>query len=106
MVIEFTCLYGILDFINDRQELQDALYSSPQSAPDTMAPAPEFASLLEPLRLGPITLKNRILMSALTRNRSVPTNVPNTVNVEYYKQRAAGGAGLIVTEGVLITPQG
>ncbi|PBK64933.1 flavo protein NADH-dependent oxidoreductase [Armillaria solidipes] len=55
-------------------------------------------ALLQPLQLGPITLKNRIFMSAMTRNRSVPTNVPNGINVEYYQQRAAGGAGLIVTE--------
>ena len=25
---------------------------------------------------------------------------------EYYAQRAAGGAGLIISEGTLITPQG
>ncbi|KAH7889993.1 hypothetical protein F5I97DRAFT_620641 [Phlebopus sp. FC_14] len=62
--------------------------------------------LLEPLRIGPHTLRNRILMSALTRSRSAPTNVPNSVNVEYYAQRARGGAGLITTEGTLVTPQG
>lgn len=44
-------------------------------------------------------------MSALTRNRSTDT-VPNQLMREYYTQRAAGGAGLIVSEGVLITPQG
>ena len=45
-------------------------------------------------------------MSAMTRNRSLPTTIPNETNVEYYKQRARGGAGLIVTEGILITQQG
>ena len=45
-------------------------------------------------------------MSALTRDRSVPTNVPNHVNLEYYEQRAKGGAGLIVSEGILIVQQG
>ncbi len=64
------------------------------------------AALFQPLKLGPLTLKNRIFMSALTRSRSVPTNVPNAINVEYYKQRAQGGAGLIVSEGVLVTQQG
>jgi len=44
-------------------------------------------------------------MSALTRNRSVPTNVPNSTNLEYYQQRAKS-AGLIITEGILITQQG
>jgi len=45
-------------------------------------------------------------MSALTRSRSVPTNVPNSLNLEYYTQRARGGAGLITTEGTLVVPQG
>jgi 2,4-dienoyl-CoA reductase-like NADH-dependent reductase (Old Yellow Enzyme family) len=45
-------------------------------------------------------------MSALTRSRSVPTNIPNDINLEYYTQRARGGAGLITTEGVLICQQG
>ncbi|KAK0447211.1 FMN-linked oxidoreductase [Armillaria borealis] len=58
--------------------------------------------LFQPLRFGPITLKNRIFMSAMTRNQSVPTNIPNGINTEYYRQRAEGGAGLIITEGVLI----
>jgi 2,4-dienoyl-CoA reductase-like NADH-dependent reductase (Old Yellow Enzyme family) len=44
-------------------------------------------------------------MSALTRNRSSAT-VPNEIMLEYYVQRAKGGAGLIASEGVLITRQG
>ncbi|KAK0460574.1 FMN-linked oxidoreductase [Desarmillaria tabescens] len=63
-------------------------------------------ALFQPLKLGPTTLRNRILMSALTQNRSVPTNVPNSLNAEYYRQRAEGGAGLIITEGVLVSQQG
>lgn len=45
-------------------------------------------------------------MASLTRNRSVPTNVPNDTNKEYYTQRAAGGCGLILAEGTLISQQG
>ncbi|KIK59288.1 hypothetical protein GYMLUDRAFT_245363 [Collybiopsis luxurians FD-317 M1] len=63
------------------------------------------ASLFQPVQLGSLTLRNRVFMSALTRNRSVPTNVPNSVNLEHYQQRAKS-AGLIVSEGVLITRQG
>lgn len=68
--------------------------------------APDVAPLFEPLALGPIVIPNRIIMAALTRSRSVPTNIPNELNLEYYIQRAKGGAGLIVTEGVLVSPQG
>ncbi|KAF9062320.1 hypothetical protein BDP27DRAFT_1336773 [Rhodocollybia butyracea] len=70
------------------------------SIPTTKSP------LSEPISFGSsLTLRNRVFISALTRNRSVPTNVPNDLNVEYYRQRARS-AGLIVTEGVLITQQG
>nr|GAT46855.1 predicted protein [Mycena chlorophos] len=61
--------------------------------------------LFKPLRLGSLTLQNRIGMSAMTRNRASGT-VPNDLMKEYYVQRTAGGTGLIVTEGILVSPQG
>ncbi|KAL0575124.1 hypothetical protein V5O48_006850 [Marasmius crinis-equi] len=64
------------------------------------------APLFQSLKVGSLTLKNRVVMSALTRSRSIQNATPNEVNVEYYRQRARGGTGLIVSEGVLITPQG
>lgn len=60
-------------------------------------------ALLGSLVIGGHTLKNRITMSALTRNRAVKT-YPTDLMKEYYVQRAS--SGLIVTEGVLITRQG
>ncbi|KAJ7643553.1 hypothetical protein FB45DRAFT_1020389 [Roridomyces roridus] len=62
-------------------------------------------ALFTPLKVGSVTVPNRIGMSALTRSRSSAT-VPNDIMKEYYDQRAAGGAGLIVTEGILVTRQG
>ncbi|KAF7341116.1 Artemisinic aldehyde Delta(11(13)) reductase [Mycena venus] len=64
-----------------------------------------MSTLFTPLKLGSTTIPNRIGMSALTRSRSSAT-VPNEIMLKYYVQRAKGGAGLIVTEGVLITRQG
>lgn len=48
-----------------------------------------------------IELKNRIVMAPMTRARN-PNSIPNEMNATYYRQRA--GAGLIVTEGVAISP--
>ena len=62
-----------------------------------------MASLFDPITIGDIPLKNRIVMAPLTRNRS-PGAVPNTLNVTYYEQRAT--AGLLITEGTAITQQG
>ncbi|KAK7472020.1 hypothetical protein VKT23_000129 [Stygiomarasmius scandens] len=62
--------------------------------------------LFTPFQLGPLTLRNKFLMAALTRDRNVPTNVPTDLMVEYYRQRAKGGASLIVTEGTVPSQQG
>ncbi|WP_174875247.1 N-ethylmaleimide reductase [Vogesella oryzae] len=59
--------------------------------------------LLTPLRLGAITLNNRVLMAPLTRLRNTePGDVPTALATEYYRQRA--GAGLIINEGTHISP--
>lgn len=57
--------------------------------------------LFRPFSLGKLELGNRIVMAPMTRNQS-PGNVPNDNVVEYYRRRAAGGAGLIVTEGTCV----
>lgn len=61
-------------------------------------------SLFNPLELGPLTLKNRIIMAPLTRSRAGEPRVPNAVMAEYYRQRA--GAGLILSEATSVTPMG
>ena len=61
--------------------------------------------LLTPVRLGALELKNRIVMAPLTRCRcDNPGFVPTPMMAEYYAQRA--GAGLIVSEGSIVSPQG
>lgn len=61
-------------------------------------------NLFTPLELGPYTLPNRIVLAPLTRNRAGKGNVPQAMNVEYYRQRASGG--LLITEASPISPQG
>lgn len=61
--------------------------------------------LFDPFVLGKLTLPNRVLMAPLTRSRATqPGDVPNDMNVEYYRQRA--GAGLIICEATQVSPQG
>jgi len=61
--------------------------------------------LFEPVRLGAVALPNRVLMAPLTRMRATaPGDVPNDLMRDYYVQRAA--AGLIVSEGTQISPEG
>jgi N-ethylmaleimide reductase len=60
--------------------------------------------LFEPYRLGVLRLANRIVMAPLTRNRAALGNVPSSLAVKYYAQRAS--AGLIITEATQVCPGG
>src|SRR5579875_1571953 len=60
--------------------------------------------LLDPIEIGGLRLPNRVVMAPLTRLRGTPDHVPTPVMVEYYRQRA--GAGLIISEGIPVSPQG
>ncbi|WP_411819198.1 NADH:flavin oxidoreductase [Hyphococcus formosus] len=55
--------------------------------------------LFEPAQLGSLALSNRIAMAPMTRSFS-PNGVPGDDVVGYYQRRAAGGVGLILSEGV------
>ncbi len=63
-----------------------------------------MSKLLEPLKVGALTLPNRVIMAPLTRLRGTVDHLPTPVMVEYYRQRA--GAGLILTEGTPVSPMG
>jgi 2,4-dienoyl-CoA reductase-like NADH-dependent reductase (Old Yellow Enzyme family) len=57
--------------------------------------------LSRPLTLGGLTVPNRIVMAPMTRQFS-PGGVPDEAVAAYYARRAAGGVGLIVTEGTYV----
>ena len=61
-------------------------------------------SLFDPIKLGAVTAKNRVLMAPLTRARATMDHVPTPMMIEYYRQRA--GAGLIISEATGISAQG
>jgi N-ethylmaleimide reductase len=61
-------------------------------------------SLLKPIALQSLQLKNRIVMAPMTRSRANNEgNLPNELMATYYRQRA--GAGLIISEGSQISKQ-
>lgn len=60
--------------------------------------------LFSSLKIGDLTLPNRIIMSPLTRARSGKDRIPNDLMAEYYSQRAT--AGLIISEATSVTPMG
>ena len=60
--------------------------------------------LFTPLKVGNITLNNRVVMAPMTRSRARKGDIADELTAEYYAQRAS--AGLIVTEGAQISVQG
>lgn len=59
----------------------------------------DVAILFEPIDLGNLSLSNKIVMAPMTRSFS-PGHVPSKDVAAYYRRRAEGGVGLILTEGV------
>ncbi|HEY0182663.1 MAG TPA: hypothetical protein VGC09_07620 [Rhodopila sp.] len=57
--------------------------------------------LFQPLTLKNLTVANRIVMAPMTRAMA-PEGIPGAAQAEYYRRRAAGGAGLILTECTVI----
>lgn len=58
-----------------------------------------FPTLFSSVKLGPLTLRNRIAMAPLTRQMADPDGTPTDEMVAYYARRARGGLGLVITEG-------
>ena len=63
------------------------------------------ALLFAPLSAGSLQLTNRLVMAPMTRNMS-PGGVPGADVAAYYRRRAEGGIGLIVTEGTYVPQPG
>lgn len=53
-----------------------------------------------------IPLRNRVVMSAMSRGFADEERRPTKAVSQYYEKRAAGGAGLILTEGTIVHSSG
>jgi 2,4-dienoyl-CoA reductase (NADPH2) len=62
-----------------------------------MSAGSSYRHLFTPLRLGPVTVANRIVFAAHLTNYA-DGGMPTAQHTAYYAARAAGGAGLIITE--------
>jgi len=82
-------------------QTMDALPPNPDP---TDQPPPPVVDVFAPWALGPLQLKNRMVMAPLTRSRAGQGNVPSAMAANYYSQRA--GAGLIITEATQATFDG
>ena len=60
--------------------------------------------LFTPIRLGSLSLPNRVVMAPLTRQRAGEGDAPTALNALRYAQRAS--AGLIIAEASQVSPRG
>ncbi len=63
-------------------------------------------NLFSPLTLRSLTLRNRIMMSPMCMYSAAEDGLVTDWHLAHYAARAAGGAGLIVTEATAIEPRG
>jgi 2,4-dienoyl-CoA reductase-like NADH-dependent reductase (Old Yellow Enzyme family) len=62
-----------------------------------------MSSLLEPVVAGgKLSLRNRVVMGSMTRNRCVDDQKPGPAHVRHFADRARDGVGLIVNEGTFV----
>ncbi len=64
-----------------------------------------FKKLFEPIKLGDLTIKNRLVMTAMSTGFAGPRGEVTERLTEYYATRAAGGVSLITAEEAYIHPQ-
>lgn len=64
-------------------------------------PSIQLDELFTEFHAGPLRLRNRFAMAPMTRVKS-PDGVLNDENIGYYRDHAAGGVGLIITEGTYV----
>jgi N-ethylmaleimide reductase len=87
------------------QEIAMSVQSSAAVAAASSHPVPESQpTLFSPYTLGDIALNNRLALAPMTRSRALEGNVTNPLAATYYVQRAS--AGLMITEGTQVSPQG
>jgi len=77
----------------------DAAFAASQGL-QTTAPA-----MFQPFRLGQLELKNRVIVSAMDMYSAVD-GVPGDFHLVHLGSKAMGGAGLVMTEMVCVSPEG
>ena len=67
----------------------------------------KYAHIFEPLTVRAMTVKNRICMMPMGTNYGEQNGEMSFLHIDYYRQRAKGGTGLLIVENANVDfPQG
>ncbi|KAK7691371.1 hypothetical protein QCA50_004769 [Cerrena zonata] len=61
------------------------------------------SKVFQPIRIGDINLRHRIVLAPLTRLRADASHVPTEIVTKYYEQRASTKGTLLISEGTIIS---
>jgi 2,4-dienoyl-CoA reductase-like NADH-dependent reductase (Old Yellow Enzyme family) len=61
-------------------------------------------NLLSPITIGPVHVKNRIVMAPMNTGFAGPNGEATEKMIDYYEKRAKNGVGLIVVEATAVVP--
>ena len=70
------------------------------------AAAPDAPPMFQPFRLGDLDLVNRVVVSPMDMYRSRGDGMPTDFHLVHLGGKALGGAGLVMTEMVCVSPEG
>jgi 2,4-dienoyl-CoA reductase-like NADH-dependent reductase (Old Yellow Enzyme family)/thioredoxin reductase len=65
----------------------------------------KFKKIFEPIKIGPYTLKNRIVKAPTGSNLALLTGEPTSEQINFYEETAQGGVAMVVTELVSVDRQ-
>src|SRR5215213_5554284 len=65
--------------------------------------AERYPLLRQPGRIGPMRLRNRVVMAPMGTNYSTTDGLSTERDKLYYAERARGGVGMIMTEAMVVT---
>jgi len=68
--------------------------------------ARESAALLQPLELGSVNLRNRVVISPMQEYAAGPDGLARDFHFVHLGRYALGGAGLVFTEALAVVPEG
>lgn len=88
--------------VKEEKIIREIFFPIPAST-DFSGRIPSMSSLLESVVVGgKLSLRNRVVMGSMTRNRCVDDFKPGPAQVKHYADRVRDGVGLIVNEGTFV----
>lgn len=64
------------------------------------------SALAKPIQIGPIEIKNRLVVAPMVSAMCTDQGVPTEQFIRYHEEKAKGGWGLIIIEDYAVAPEG